>query len=254
MVGRQRLFSPGSRPGTALLVHGWGSNGASWAPIASRLSFGRVLTPDLLGHGLRTSELDEVVTVPRTADDLARSLSGQPADVAIGHSMGGQVVVRLALRAPSLARALVVVDPAYCADADEMRSAPERLDDLQHRGAVSGAEFAEGAFVAGEPADLRHAVVEQMLNTPGSVLTSLFSSMYLEPESLGATAPALSALRLVRVPVLGVYSSARAADRVADVPWAEGSDVVVWPAAGHYLHLERPAAFADLVNEWLRGL
>lgn len=190
----------------------------------------------------------------RVADDLARRLSGRPADVAIGHSMGGQVVVRLALSSPAMARALVVVDPAYCADADEMRSAPERFDDLLHRGAVSGAEFTEGAFVAGEPAGLRRAVAAQMLATPGPVLASLFSSMYLEPDSLGSTAQAARALRLLRVPVLSVYSSPQAADRVTSVPWPKGSEVVVWPGAGHYLHLERPGAFADLVNAWLRAL
>ena len=195
-----------------------------------------------------------MATVPHAADDLDQHLAGEPVDVAIGHSLGGQVVVQLALRSPSMVGALVVVDPAYCADVDEMRSAPTRLEDLLHRGALSGAEFAEGAFVAGEPADLRRAVVEQMLRTPGPVLASLFSSMYLEPDSLGPTAQALNALRLVRVPVLSVYSSGRAADRVAGVRWPEGSDVVVWPGAGHYLHLERPAAFAGLVDEWLRGL
>ena len=248
-----REGGPDARLGAALLVHGWGGDGGSWSPLLAYLCADAVWAPDLLGHGSRVTDKHPPVTIEQVVDDVARQVQGCDLDIAVGHSMGAQVVLRLALGTLRI-RALVMVDPAYCADAREISQAPARLRDLECRGALSAAEFAEGAFLDGRPAALQRAVVSQMLATPGPVLASLYASMYLEPDSLGPIPAARAALERLRMPVLSVHSTPEAAARAQEVRWPNGSEVVVWSGVGHYLHLERPAEFGALVRDWWQSL
>lgn len=236
-----------------VLIHGWGGTGASWRPIREHLHGRPVVAPDLLGHGSRTGEAWPSVTVRDLAEDVAADLGGRPV-VLVGHSMGGQVALDLALRWPERVAGVVVVDPAYGASATEMSAAPNRLADLRARGTESAVDFARGAFVAGEPARLLSEVLQCMARTPPGVLADLYESMYLRPDSLGPLPEALHRLGRLSAPVLSLYSTRAAAAQVTKIPWRQGSRIVVWDGAGHYLHLERPRAFAGLLQGWLDGI
>jgi pimeloyl-ACP methyl ester carboxylesterase len=212
-----------------------------------------VTAPELLGHGSRTREARPSVTIGDLAEDLAADLPGRPM-VLVGHSMGGQVALDLALRWPERVTGVVVVDPAYGAGVTEMSAAPSRLADLRARGAESAVDFVRGAFIAGEPARLLSDVLQDMARTPPGVLADLYESMYLRRDSLGPLPETLRRLGRLSTPVLSLYSTRAAAAQVTKVPWRQGSRIVVWDGVGHYLHLERPRAFADLVQGWLDGL
>lgn len=58
--------------------------------------------------------------------------------VAVGHSMGAQVVATLAIEHPRAVRALVVITPAYGADEAEERLIPAHLARPAHRGRRRG--------------------------------------------------------------------------------------------------------------------
>jgi len=75
-----------------VLIHGLGANGAVWDPLlssAAREWKGRILVPDLRGHGRSTHR--ENYSFGTFAADIAELL--QPADKVciIGHSLGGAV-------------------------------------------------------------------------------------------------------------------------------------------------------------------
>jgi pimeloyl-[acyl-carrier protein] methyl ester esterase len=98
------VASKGSGPDLVLL-HGWGMNGGVWDETACALApYFRVHCVDLPGHGASS---DECCTLDAIADALAAAL---PERVTVcGWSLGGQVALAWALRAPRQVERLVLI-------------------------------------------------------------------------------------------------------------------------------------------------
>ncbi|MFC9248669.1 alpha/beta fold hydrolase [Streptomyces sp. NPDC057136] len=248
---------PGNGP-TLLLVHGWGGDGAEWSAHRRLWVHRRVVVPDLRGHG--RSPRPRSGYGPRDyAADLAALLDelGTGPVVAVGHSMGGQVVTALAVEHPWLVRALVVLDPAYGADAAELQRLPGEQRALRAEGPAWAVRFLAGAFRADAPDGLRavrarHETLMGAMNP--EVLALSRDGMYLAPDAFGARDAAAAYLARRRCPVLAVYATHRAAvwERTTAAPaW---SRTVEWEGCGHYLHEERPRALVELADEWTRAL
>jgi pimeloyl-ACP methyl ester carboxylesterase len=237
---------------TFLLVHGWGGDSHTFSahvePLRAR---GRVIAPDLRGHGSSPTG-SAACTVEIMAADLAQLLhaGGHQNTVAVGHSMGGQVVATLAVRHPDLVRSLVVVDPAYGADDAELRTAVPRSATYRAQGAQAAAAWVQGAFTDSSPDWLRTAVRRRMLATPDVVLADAFDAMYLDEGAWGGAPRAVEFLRELRCPVLALCSNPGAARFAETAHTVEASRTVHWPGTSHFLHLERPAAFVDLLVRW----
>src|SRR5262249_11615073 len=111
---RMRYFVAGQGP-PLVLVHGLGGAASNWTELAPLLLQGRrrVLVPDLPGHGGSTA-LPGVSGLEPFADRVAAVAEREgmlPAPV-VGHSLGGMVVLRLALRHPDAVPALVLAGAA----------------------------------------------------------------------------------------------------------------------------------------------
>ncbi|MEV0291502.1 MULTISPECIES: alpha/beta hydrolase [unclassified Kribbella] len=231
-----------------LLVHGWGADHQSWEEITKLVSpWADAVTPDLLGHGSRTSTRS--LTVSLLVDDLAAGLT-EPV-VAVGHSMGGQLVAWLAVRYPALVDRIVVIDPAYGADDAEMQRCPAVLEDLRTRGAESGVEFVDQAFATTPGSPLHLDARAQMAATPGKALADLYESMYLAPDSVGSRPAARAFLPSISKPCLSLYSTEYAATFARSIPWPPDSTIEVWPGTTHYLHQQHPERFANLLRTWI---
>jgi pimeloyl-ACP methyl ester carboxylesterase len=99
-----------------VLVHGLGDRDESWAPMLERLrrSGFHVYAPDLLGYGRspRPSDSDySISTQEQFVADFIQSIGLQKPDVG-GWSMGGWVVLKLALDHPDVVDRVVVYDSA----------------------------------------------------------------------------------------------------------------------------------------------
>lgn len=112
-----RYFVGGSGP-PLVLVHGLGGAAANWAELAPLLTRRyRVVVPDLPGHGGSAplpaacglaSFADRVALVAELEDALPAPL--------LGHSLGGAVATRLAIRRPEAVTALVLFAPCGLLD------------------------------------------------------------------------------------------------------------------------------------------
>lgn len=108
-----------------LLVHGIGMGRSVFADLARRLGPGEVIAVDLPGYG-EAPEPRRVLTIERTADLLAAYLGARvrrPA-VIVGHSMGAQIALEIAVRHPEAAERIVLIGPTVDPSA---RSAPRQL-------------------------------------------------------------------------------------------------------------------------------
>ncbi|KUO05533.1 alpha/beta fold hydrolase [Streptomyces caeruleatus] len=254
-IGRVRLFctSPGPAGAPALLlVHGWGGDGREWSPHAEDLADRfRVIVPDLRGHG-RSEVPDEGNTPLEMADDLAALVEvlGCGPVVAVGHSMGGQVVNLLAVRHPELVRSVMALDPAHGAHGTEVDGIPGRAAAYREQGARAAADFVTGAFSPQAPRGLRTAHVRTMLGTPGHVIAQAYAGMYTDPDAVGIRPHSEVYLRRRVQPALTVWTSAEAADWERSTLHVPGSRVEHWPGVGHYLHEEHPERATRLIRQW----
>ena len=104
-----RYFVGGEGP-PLILVHGLGGAASNWTELVPYLvGSHRLLVPDLPGHG-GSAALPGVSGLEPFADRVAAVAEREgmlPAPV-VGHSLGGMVVLRLALRRPDAVQALVL--------------------------------------------------------------------------------------------------------------------------------------------------
>jgi pimeloyl-ACP methyl ester carboxylesterase len=112
-ASRLRLLRAGSGERGALLLHGWGDSAEIWRSALAALAPHHVaLAPDLPGHG--GSPLAGAARMADLAGRVGALIAAQgfeQVDI-VGHSMGGNVALELALARPELVRRLVLVAPA----------------------------------------------------------------------------------------------------------------------------------------------
>jgi len=108
-----------------VLVHGIGMGRSVFADLARHLGDGEVIAVDLPGYG-EAPEPARVLTMERTADLVSayvRERVRTPA-VIVGHSMGAQVALEMAVRHPDVVERIVLIGPTVEPAA---RSAPQQL-------------------------------------------------------------------------------------------------------------------------------
>jgi pimeloyl-ACP methyl ester carboxylesterase len=100
----------------ALLLHGLASNMTRWSEFVERTTLAEerdVIRVDLRGHG--ESPTRGGISLERWSDDLLALLDAEraPQALLIGHSLGAQVALACAARAPGRIAALVLIDPVF---------------------------------------------------------------------------------------------------------------------------------------------
>lgn len=262
---RLRYFVGGpSRGKPVVLVHGLGGCAANWADVAPLLArTSRVLVPELPGHGLSTP-LPAVPSLAVFADRLAVLAEREhllPAAF-VGHSLGGVVALRLALRRPADVSALVLAASAGISSTSRRAEYGLRiLGIIGPRRLV--APWADS--VADSPL-LRHAVFGHWGAADPLILTSEGVDGFLEGTRL--TSDSVSAARAVvtddvrqdlgelRCRTLVLWGA-----RDNQLPLADGFELARRLGAplraiadcGHLLIGERPDLCADAIETFLLG-
>ena len=99
---------------TLLLIHGWAGSSKIWSKYIekNKESF-NIIAIDLKGFG-DSSKPKSGYGLPKLADEIysASKRLGVKSAVVVGHSMGGQVAMYLAIRHSAFVKKLVVVDSA----------------------------------------------------------------------------------------------------------------------------------------------
>ncbi|HEX6701776.1 MAG TPA: alpha/beta fold hydrolase [Gaiellaceae bacterium] len=261
---RLRYFVGGEGP-SLLLVHGLGGAASNWVELVPLLAprF-RLLVPDLPGHG-GSSPLPAAPTLNPFADAVAAMAEREgmlPAAV-VGHSLGGVVALRLALRRPHAVRALVLAAAAGISSASRFRETavtllvlarPARLV-APHRRLIARVPILRypvlGYWEVSDPPALSARAVEGFLAGP-----ALHTDVADAGRALVADDPRPE-LDRVRCPTLVLWG---ARDRM--VPLDDGIEYArrlraslrVIPDCGHLLIGERAEACADAIESFLGRL
>jgi pimeloyl-ACP methyl ester carboxylesterase len=252
-----RYFVAGDGP-PLLLVHGLGGSATNWTELAPLLARERrIIVPDLPGHG--GSEplpavgslgafADRVVTVAEREDAL-------PAP-AVGHSLGGLVVLHAALRHPAAVAKLVLAASAGLSTGTRFqrslvslsmlmrpgRLVARRQDWVVRSATVRRAIF--GAYYVADPLRLTEAAVRGFL--AGHLLHTDIASAW---RALRTDDPR-ERLETIRCPALVLWGSLDAQlplDDAFEYTRRLRARLRVIPECGHLLIGERPDACADAI-------
>lgn len=134
-----RYFVGGSGP-PIVLVHGLGGMASNWRLVAPELARERrVIVPDLPGHG-GSAPLQEADSLDPYADAVVAVAAAEDAVPApwVGHSLGGLVGLRAALRRPDAVTGLVLAAGAGISSATRMGEATVTLLGVVQPGRLIG--------------------------------------------------------------------------------------------------------------------
>lgn len=245
-----------------LLVHGLGSNAATWLHFAAQLDARfRPLAVDLRGHGDSSWRPDYALASFVADLEAVGDWIGRPFAV-VGHSLGGEIALHFAARNPDVVRALVLVDvggPLPSAGAQRIRA---DLAGAAGDYASPEAYFAElrDSHALAEDAGLRDLAENAVRRTPDGRW-----ALKLDPALRGRPGTSLiartglpgfwEALARVRCPALVLRGQVSAvlkvdaAERMAATLPAGRLHVI--PGAGHAVMLDNPRAFLEVASDFL---
>ena len=242
----------GRESGAAALVfvHGWAGRREHWDEQRGAFGHDRlVVRLDLAGHGASGHARDRW-SVGAFAGDVVAVVDELGLDrvVLIGHSLGGSVIVEAARRLGDRVVRLVGVDTW---SAIGVRKSVEDLEVSvllpQMRSDFDAGARAFAALMCGPstPVDLAARIADDVASmTPQIAIAILEDAIAAGPVNFERT------LRDLDVPRSCISSeSFRPKDPAVLADF--GIDNLVLPGTGHYLMLERPQAFNDLLTDVL---
>ncbi len=256
--GDVRAYLGGEGP-PLVLLHGLGAAAVTWLELVPALrERHRVLALDLPGHA-GSPPLPSGSAVERFADAVAAalaSLDARPALV-VGHSFGGQVALRLALRHPGAVRALLLVAPSGGVPLSWRTRLLGEATTLLRPGALVAPLALR---LAARPWFRRLAFQPWLAASGGAVSPAAARALFLEIRSHRDVRGAFRALRgdpdVPAGTALGRPAIALWGARDLVVPVARGVELArrlgielrVVAEAGHLLPAERPDAVLDAVG------
>ena len=254
-----------------LLVHGLASNAGFWRNVIPRFAADgyRVVAVDLPGFGKSEKSAAFPYTMRFQAETVAtliERLDLGPVTY-VGHSMGGQIGITLALGRPDLIREMVLVSPAGIEPFEPGESA-WLANALSVNGIVNASEDAVRRNLAMNVTEWKSDyewLVEERVRMAKSPEMRQFAYAVTQSIRGMLDGPTSDRLGEIRVPTHIVYG---AADGLIPNPYLHpgtaravfqrgaaaipGATLTEVPGAGHLIQVERPEAFVDAVRAVLR--
>lgn len=237
--------SSGSGPQTVIFVHGWTCDLTSWQYQVPEISQQyRVITLDLPGHGESGSPGDGQFSM----DLFARAVEAVRSDaqidraVFVGHSMGTPVVRQYTLLYPQHVAGLVLVDGIV-----QLAGTPP---------------VPRPRLIGPDGQRIREVIARNMASTATSEVQSQILEMMLGTSEATADGAMIATWDqswwtndVVSLPVLGVYAEMSALANPDGLKRLYSQlEYHVIPGTGHFLMMEKPQEFNQLLSDFLATL
>lgn len=236
-------------------IHGLGGTSNTWTPVLRAMRDHAVVRIDLPGSA-RSGAGTDGLSIERMADTViavCKHLNIAGAHF-VGHSMGTIVCQHVAVRQPSLVKAMALFGPLVCPPEAARPNIRARAQKARSGGTVAMQEIADAIVQGATAASTRESL-------PVAVALVRESLMRQDAQGYGRSCEALAAaqsaaLEDIAVLVLlvtgdedGVAPPGAVRDMARRLPNAR---VEVFSRCGHWTTFERPAECAQQLEEFLR--
>jgi pimeloyl-ACP methyl ester carboxylesterase/predicted enzyme related to lactoylglutathione lyase len=233
---------------TVVFIHGWCGNRSQWRSHMEKLAADSVvLSVDLLGHGLKSPgdagfQARDEWTIPRYGQDVAGVIEAEDLRdvILVGHAMGGQVALEVALRIPDRIAGIIGVESLH-----ELNVAPkepldsdgteEYLAAFENNFSKAFAEFISSFAHPDTPPPVLASIMEDAEQCSPSVAIKLMK--HFQTRDLKRIA------RDIECPVRCINSELVKTDVEGNRTLLTGFDAKAMSDVGFWPHVERPESF-----------
>jgi pimeloyl-ACP methyl ester carboxylesterase len=260
--GTRLRYYVGGEGEPLVLVHGLGGSAANWIALVPLLLPGRrLLVPELPGHG-GSEPLPAASSLNAYADRIALLLEREglgPAAV-VGHSLGGAIALRLAIRRPELVDALVLAGAAGISSGHRRARYALTVTGIlkpgrkiaPHRARVARSPLLRhlvfGRWGAADPPALSPELVDAFLSGPPQHTDTISAARALV---LDDPRPDLDRVRCPSLVLWGARDHQLPVEDAFDYARRLQAPLRVIADCGHLLIGERPDACADAIERFL---
>lgn len=260
----------GKGPETLIFIHGLGSYLPAWDKnVAELRQHYRCIAIDLPGYG-KSDKTGVTAGMAAYADDvlaLMNALKLKQA-VLVGHSMGGQIAITVALKAPQRVKKLVLAAPAGFETFTDQQKQLFKMTVTPESVLKTTPEQVAANFKVNfhqMPPDAQY-MIEDRLKMAESAQFGAYSAAVAGSVAAMVDEPVYEWLPQVQVPTLILFGEQDAlipnrylnpsltTKAVAEsgqrrIP---GSQLVMLPEAGHFLQFEQASAFNKTIRDFLK--
>jgi pimeloyl-ACP methyl ester carboxylesterase len=232
-----------------VFIHGWMCDQSFWAAQVEEFSQSNtVITIDLPGHGLSGMDRDGWPLMAYGADvQTVVEYLGLEDVVLIGHSMGGSVVLEAGRLMPERTRGVIAVDSLQDADA---KYDPDQIAGIfeayENDFAGTCLQFTSSMFVESADPELVDWVTSNMCDHSPDISIPLLREFV--DYDLG------QALAAVDVPVRYINAPMYPTNAEVNRKYQPNFDGVIMEGVGHFLMMENPGEFNELLRQSVEAL
>ncbi len=228
-----------------VMVHGAGGSSDIWrSQVHGLQKTARVAALDLPGHGNSKGPAREgIEDYADWLGDFLKEAFDMPVFV-VGHSMGGAITQVLAVKYPQMLKGIVLA-----ATGPRLRVAPQFLRLLSEDFENAVERFLGYAYAPEAPKELVRQGIDIMKEAgPDIVCGDLTACDNFSSESFVSS---ISVPCLIAVGEKDMLTPPSLSEKLNSS--IKGSTLKVIDGAGHMLMVERPAAFNNLISQFIRG-
>jgi pimeloyl-ACP methyl ester carboxylesterase len=229
-----------------VFVHGWGDSMNLWTPHVAAVSppYSTMLL-DLAGHG-SSGKARSAWTIEAFADDVCAVCDALRVKrfVLVGHSMGGPIILEVALRMPDRIAGLVPID--ILVDVDYVRTPQERENFFRHMredfsDATSSLVFS--LFPRNADKDsVERIIAMETSNDPTMMVPALEAAMAYDVRA---------AMSRIRAPLVAINSDLSPTSLENNRRYAPQFEAIIMRSVSHWLMLDRPEEFDETLRKAL---
>lgn len=240
-----------------IILHGLFGSSDNWLSIGKVLAENHtVYLPDLRNHG--DSFHSDEFTYEAMAEDLRELIEQENIHrpIVMGHSMGGKLAMKFAINHPDMLEKLIVVDISPRAYPPHHAKILEGLKsiDLTKIGSRKEADDALSKYVP--EIGVRQFLLKNLTRGTDRHFKWKLNLPVID-EQIENVGEGLEEQVAITKPTLFIRGSEsnyiKNEDNIVIVTFFPNSEVKTIEGAGHWLHAEKPEAFIDIVQHFIRG-
>jgi pimeloyl-ACP methyl ester carboxylesterase len=242
-----------------MFIHGWSCDSHDWSwQLPEFEGKYRTVAIDLRGHGSSEVTPSGTYLPDDFVADLETLISTQYKGqkfVLIGHSMGGQIAARLAVKRPDLVSAVVSVDGALGFPDEAAPVFARTVQGLQSNNpGAAAAELFAGAYSPKTDPAFKRWHARRSHGMQAHVLREAFAPLFFGPGQVAIGDASAKFCARVTVPLYHLCRDPAQAERMRRWFSNPTSKVDVWSDTGHWIMQDNAADMNASVMKWIDSI